>query len=440
MLSALLNRLQVHQRNALEGFNLTPSENRLSPLATLPFTLDPHSRYFQDDLRLFGQWCFPAGRQLGAIEREILHPLLKQFTRSRFINVRPISGINCTTIVLAALAKPGDRILTVPIGAGGHANTRQVATRLGAQPLDIPFLNAFDIDEAALTALLRREKIRLIYLDQSTLLFPIDPKPIRDIVDAVSPDTLIHYDSSQVNGLIFGSVLPNPLERGADSFGGSTHKTLPGPHKSFIATHSPQLARAIEATSDHFVSQHTMAGVVSLAITLLEFRDCGGDIYARRTVENAQAFADELAASGLHVAARGDAFTACHQVWVAAEPSTSAAAQSYRLEQAGILANPFPSLPTVRTSAFRLSAAAFTRMGGTSAHARQLARMFALALRGDTPIADEVRALRRELNAVRYCYDAANAQALAARIDSHDVSYRFEPLSIEQRAVGFAVG
>lgn len=417
-LSALLNRLQAHEHAASRAFNLTPSENRLSPLATLPFSLDIYSRYFLDDLRLFGEWCFPAGRHLGAIEHELLHPLLKRFTKSRFVNVRPISGLNCMTIAFAAWTQPGDKVLVLPSSAGGHASTRHVAKRFGLACIDLPFRDAFDIDEPALRTLLSREKIRLVYIDQSTHLFPLDPKPIRDIVDAVSAGTQIHYDSSHINGLIFGGAAPHPLERGAHSFGGSTHKTLPGPHKGFIATDSQPLADAFEAASDHFVSQHKTAEVVSLALTLMEFRDCGGDAYARQIVENARAFAHELAACGLRVASREATFTACHQVWVAAEPTISAATQSYRLEQAGIFANVFRRLPTVPTHAFRLSTAEFTRMGGNGTDARQLARAFTQALHGDTRAAGKIAALRERLSTVRYCYGERDVLALTEFVRS----------------------
>lgn len=416
--SELLDRLKAHEHHASHAFNLTPSENRLSPLAQLPFTLDAYSRYFLDDMRLFGHWCFPAGRHLGAIEREILHPLLKTFAKSEFVNVRPISGINCMTIVLAALIRPGDKVLVVPASAGGHVSTRHVAARLGACVLDIPFIDPFEIDRAALGTILSQHPIRLIYLDQSTQLAPLDPQPIRDLVDAVSPGTLIHYDSSHVNGLIFGGALPNPLEHGADMFGGSTHKTLPGPHKGFIATNSPELAAAIESVTDHFVSQHKMAEVISLAITLIEFRDCGGDVYARQTIENARAFADEAAQHGMHVARHGSAFTDCHQVWIEADRSVNVATQCYRLDQAGILANNFPGLPGIARPAFRLSTAELSRLGATAQDVRQLARAFVGATRGDARAAVAVQALRLRLNEVRYCHGVAEAQRLAAFVKS----------------------
>ncbi|GAB4566624.1 MAG: serine hydroxymethyltransferase [Rhizobacter sp.] len=411
-LTDLFARLRAHEARAAKSFNLTPSENRLSPLATMPFAFDAYSRYFLDDLRLFGQWCFPAGRHLGAIERDVLHPVLKQLACSSHVNVRPISGISCMTIILAALTKPGDLVLVVPASAGGHASTRHVAARLGAEAVDIPFRNPFDIDLDRLRDLLRDRSPRLVYIDQSTLLFPIDAKQIRSLVDQVSPTTLIHYDSSHLNGLVLGGIVANPLERGADSFGGSTHKTLPGPHKGFIATQSVEISKAVEAVTDHFVSQHKMAEVTSLAITLLEFRDCGGVRYAQQTVENARTFAATVAERGLSVAGADRGMTDCHQVWVAAGGRKSLPEQATTLESAGLLVNSFPSLPSIDGPAFRLSLAEFTRMGAQRADAQTLAHAFADVLAGDGRGMDALQALRHKLARVAYCWDVESIPGL----------------------------
>ena len=74
-------------------------------------------------------------------------------------------------------------------------------------------------------------------------MFPIDPQPIRNLIDKLSPETILHYDSSHINGLIFGKALFNPLTRGAHCYGGSTHKTLPGPHKGFLAMNELSIAK-----------------------------------------------------------------------------------------------------------------------------------------------------------------------------------------------------
>jgi len=45
-----------------------------------------------------------------------------------------------------------------------------------------------------------------------------------------------YYDVSHNAAFIIGKQHPNPLEDGYDAFGGSTHKTIPGPQKAFFAT------------------------------------------------------------------------------------------------------------------------------------------------------------------------------------------------------------
>src|SRR5690349_6191498 len=117
-IAALFQRLKRHQAHAEEAIHLTASENVLSPLARLPFGMDLHARYFLDDLRLFGTWCFPAGAEPGAIEQEILTPVLAELAGASHVNVRPISGINCMTIALAALTSPGQTLLSVPVASG----------------------------------------------------------------------------------------------------------------------------------------------------------------------------------------------------------------------------------------------------------------------------------------------------------------------------------
>lgn len=396
--------------------NLTPSENVLSPLARLPFVLDAHGRYFLDDLRLFGRWFFPAGRELGALQHDVLTPILQTMTEARHVNIRPISGINCMTAALAGIARSGDTVLTVPLSAGGHASTSVVATRLGLRVEPLPFTTPHDLDLDRLADMLERESPALIYFDQSTLLFPIDPEPVRRIVDIVSPSTLIHYDSSHVNGLILGGAVFNPLRRGADSFGGSTHKTLAGPHKGFFATNRDDLAERFQAATDHFVSHHHMASVLSLAITLIEMQECGGAEYARTTVDNARLFAVALANEGVPAAEGERGYTSCHQVWVPCDTVEATAALTNRLERCGLLANNFNCLPGLDRPGFRLSAAEITKRGASSDDMVELAGVIADAVlerAGDDDIRGRVADLAGRWAEPRYCFGWKDIEDIA---------------------------
>lgn len=377
----------------------------MSPLARLPLVFDVYSRYFFDHNVLFDEWLFYGGIEAGLIEQEQLLPLLREMSGAAHVDVRPIAGLNCMTIVMAGLCGRDATMLTVPEDAGGHMSSTTVAAHLGIQIAPLPMDGqAVDLDRLAVT--LRELRPTAIYLDQSTQLFPLDPLPIREVIDASSPSTHLHVDASHTNGLILGGALPNPLERGASSFGGSTHKTLPGPHKGFFATNDERLAASVGDVAYHLVSHRRPAESIALAITLLEMRDCGGDVYARSTVANAQRFAAALHQRGVRIACEDNGFTRCHQVWVGEPEAGDLTATAKLLYDAGVLVNKLSDLPGFPGPALRMSLAEFTRMGGDFDAVDELVEIFATALAGgnSAALAGRVGELRSRLDRPQYCY------------------------------------
>lgn len=412
----LLEALVRDQGRARRTLNLVPSENILSPLARVPFVLDAYSRYFFDHFRKFGSWCFYGALEPGRIEIDVLLPLLRELAGAPHVTVQPLSGLNCMTVALSALTRPGDCVVTVPPTCGGHISTAGVAARLGLRTMTLPMRGLFDIDDRALAALLRTARPALVYIDQSTQLFPIDPMAIRAQIDRESPSTRLHVDSSHVNGLILFGAMWNPLDRGADTFGGSTHKTLPGPHKGFLATRDAQLFRSIEASADVFVSHHHPADVLSLAITLLELKAFDGWSYAARVCSNAKRLAERLHDGGIAVAASDRGFTACHQVWV--DPGAGSAEEiAATLAGAGVNVNRLSDIPGHFHAAFRLSVAEITRLGAIDSDIDAVAMVLQRAIVDRTDSETLRRGLDEtlpRLNRPRYCFDARD-EALVVR-------------------------
>lgn len=407
------NMLSMMFNNEVESskrINLVASENVLSPFAKLPFILDFHTRYFLDDKNRFGKWYFPGGKAIGEIEEEILLPLLSELSGAKYVNIRPISGMNCMTIALAGLTKPGDTILSVPFDYGGHISTPVIAEQFGLDVVDIPFLNTYDIDLDRLKKILTEKKPRLIYIDQSTFLFPIDPQPIRELIDQYSPKTVVHYDSSHTNGLILGQAMFNPLDRGAHVFGGSTHKTLAGPHKGFLATNCSTIAKKIQDKSYHFVSHHHPSSSLSLAITLLELKHCGGAEYARQIICNAKIFAESLSKHNFYVAGEERGFTGAHQVWSYPQGEEgNGELQTYldRLLRRGIVPSRFDSLPGINQPSFRMSLAEVTRYGASAEDIESIANIMAELVHSDT-LTDTSQSrllfLHEKLSRVKFCF------------------------------------
>jgi glycine/serine hydroxymethyltransferase len=406
----LLIKLDSHQKKANTSLNFTPSENVMSPLSRVPLVMDIYSRYFFEHKKLFGEWFFFGGIEAGEIQGEYTEPVLRKLTKANYVDVRPLSGLNCMTIVMAALCKKGGNMLTIPEPFGGHMSSANVAKRLGINANEIPFDN-HEIDLDLFMLQVKKIKPDLIYIDQSTQLFPIDPMPLRKIIDIHSPMTKIHYDSSHINGLILTGAIFNPLENGAHSFGGSTHKTLPGPHKAFFATNDKIIYSLFDDIAYHFISHNQVASSISLAITLLELMECNGVLYAQRIIENAKLFANGISNNGIPVAAKHKGFTNCHQVWIGTPKGMSAdkiASQMYNL---GILVNKLPCLPLFDTPSFRFSLAEITKLGATSKEMPQLINIISTLINQENlkqdqleSISLEMQSLKSKLSKPKYCF------------------------------------
>ena len=198
-------------------------------------------------------------------------------------------------IVLRSLGGgQGGNILTVSPEQGGHYATKDLANSFGLNVDFIHGLNEYLLDYDSLEKQLFEKEYTLIYLDQSHCLFPIDIKKVSEIVKKVSPNTLIHVDISHCLGLVFGKTINNPLEDGADSFGGSTHKTFPGPQRAVFCTNNTALAEIIDNNQNFMVSSHHFGTVASLGIALLEFKEMGGEKYTKQIIKNSKILAENL--------------------------------------------------------------------------------------------------------------------------------------------------
>ena len=412
-ISKLLGLLHQHEDRYKNSIHFAPRETYMSPFSRLPFVIDAYGRYFFSKKKAANA-SFHGGRELGGLEEEILIPVLQEMTGAGYINVRPISGMNCLTVTLAALVEQGDTVLTLETDVGGHPSTPHIAKRLGINVEFMPMETPYDLNLEHLADQIQRTQPALIYIDQSNSLFPVKPAPIRELVDRYSPRTLIHFDSSHLNGLILGGAVFNPLSCGADTFGGSTHKTVPGPHKAFLATNNSKLAAKFDSMGNYFVSHSHMAEVISLAITLLEMKYCGGSTYASSVVENAQSFAHHLAEMGTTVAAPERNFTECHQVWVT--PDTDNPRELVeRLYRCGLIVNDFQTLPGISRHSFRLSLAEMTKLGMRKADVHSLAQTFQDALSPALPerkVRKQVSQIRQNFSQPHYCYTLEDIDSL----------------------------
>lgn len=203
----------------------------------------------------------------------------------------------------------------------------------------------------------------MVYIDQSYALFPIDTRKLSEMIKSVSEDIIIHVDVSHWLGLILGNALTNPLQH-VDSIGGSTHKTFPGPQKAIFACNDSSLYDKVKEAQYYLLSSNHFGSTISLALSLLEFFETGGEKYAQQIVVNAKTFAKKLYELGCDVKYPELGFTNCHQVWV---DTQSLGIDSYNasnlLKKCLINTNVLVDLPKFPHPTFRFGVNEVTRLG-----------------------------------------------------------------------------
>ena len=415
-INSLINLLLLNEKKFNNSFYMIPSENPISPLAKRVFLYDAYTRYYFDNINQWGTWAFPGGNIIGKIEEEILIPLLQEMTEAKYINVKPISGLNCMLIVLFSYCQNGDCVCLIPFELGGHPSTAEIAKTMGLQIIYAPSNDSnFDIDWDKFDTMLTKYKPKLVYVDQATVLFPLNISKIKQSIISCSLDTKIHVDSSHLNGLILGNVLPNPLKEGADSFGGSTHKTLAGPHKAFVVTNDKDIADIFSIKSSYMISHHHIADVIALTVILLEFKQKKGSEYAKQMVANAKIFGKVLDSFGFNVQGKKLGYTNCHQIWLDPNNYMDTIEAAKELLEAGIIVNTFAKLPLLDNPAFRIGVNEATNLGLKEEEMLTLASFFneLIVKRTKTSvIKKEVKKLRKEFDATKFCFTKEEAAVL----------------------------
>lgn len=357
-------RLQEAMRSATAALNLVPSENRLSPLASLPLGSDLVNRYFFNDQLDPGFWQFRGGQEVATLETALTIGSLERLARADFVNVRPISGMSAMLLVLAALGgPPGGHVVTIDPATGGHYATSALARRLGLEVTTVPVRDG-QVDLVELRRVVHPARTRVVYLDLQNARHELAVAPIVETIREVAPDTFLHVDCSHTLGLVLGGAHANPLDLGATSMGGSTHKTFPGPHKGAVFTRSGSVAQLLRETQMDLLSSHHLAQTISLGFAAAEFLHFGQG-YARQVVRNARALGQRLHDAGFDVILDGDGHvTSTHQVWVRIGSPTETDAFCEALYSRGVRANVQVDLPGVAGPILRLGVNEMTFRGG----------------------------------------------------------------------------
>jgi glycine hydroxymethyltransferase len=283
-----------------------------------------------------------------------------------YANVQPHSGSQANQVVFLAFLKPGDKILSMALAAGGHLS-HGAAPNLSGKWFAVAQYGVAEesglIDYDTVDALANEHRPKLIIAGGSAYPRIIDFARFRQIANRVG--ALLLVDMAHFAGLVAGNMHPSPLPY-ADVVTTTTYKSLRGARGGLILANDTAIGKKIDAALfpglQGSAMLHAIAGkAVCLDEALRpEFRE-----YARQVVENAKQMADTLQARGYRLVS-GGTDTALMLLDLRPQGLTGKAAV-ISLEAAGLTCNKNaipgdPQPPTV-TSGVRLSAAAGTTRG-----------------------------------------------------------------------------
>src|ERR1700759_2424115 len=331
---------------------------------------------------------YPGKRYYGGCEYvDIIEQLAIDRAKALFgaehANVQPHAGAQANTAVYHALLQPGDRIMGLSLPHGGHLSHGMkinVSGRLyDIVPYEVsPDDHRIDMDEVERLA--KEHRPKLLLAGWSAYPRVLDFERFRAIADAVGAYLMV--DMAHFAGLVAAGEHPNPVPV-ADVVTSTVHKTLGGPRSGVIFC-KEEYAKKINSAV--FPGQQGGPLEHAIAAKAVAFRIAATDLFKerqRRTVEGAQALAEELLAGGVNVLTGG---TDVHLVLVDLRDSELNGQQGEdRLHDIGTPVNrnavPFAPRPPMVTSGLRIGTPALATRGFQTEDFTEVADIIAAALK-----------------------------------------------------------
>ncbi|OHX15367.1 serine hydroxymethyltransferase [Chromobacterium amazonense] len=326
---------------------------------------------------------YPGKRFYGGCEHvDVVEQLaidrVKQLFGAEYANVQPHSGSQANQAVYFSILKPGDTVMGMNLGHGGHL-THGSPANLSGKMFNIVAYGLNDkeeIDYDDMERVAMETKPKLIIGGASAYALRFDFERMGQIAKKVGAYFMV--DMAHYAGLIAAGLYPNPVPH-ADFVTSTTHKTLRGPRGGII------LARAEFEKSINSNVFPTLQGgplehvIAAKAVAFKEALQPEFKIYQEQVLKNASIMAKTLAERGVRIVS-GRTESHVFLVDLRAKGLTGKAADAL-LGRAHITVNKNaipndPETPFV-TSGIRIGSPAITTRGFKEAEAILVANMVA---------------------------------------------------------------
>jgi glycine hydroxymethyltransferase len=348
---------------------------------------------------------YPGKRFYGGCEyvdqiEQIAIDRVKKLFGAEYANVQPHSGSQANQAVYFSILKPGDTVMGMNLGHGGHL-THGSPANLSGKLFNIVAYGVNDKEEIDYDDMERvaiEKQPKLLIGGASAYALRFDWARMAEIAKKVGAYFMV--DMAHYSGLIAAGVYPNPVPH-ADFVTSTTHKTLRGPRGGIIlakAEYEKSINSNVFPSLQGGPLMHVIAGK---AVAFAEAMTPEFKVYQEQVLKNASAMAQTLAERGVRIISGR---TESHMFLVDLRPkglTGKAADAALGLADITVNKNAIPNDPESPfvTSGIRIGSPAITTRGFKEEEARQVAHFIADVL--DAP-ADEAKiaAVREKVHAL----------------------------------------
>ncbi len=339
-----------------------------------------------------GKRYYAGNKFIDQVEQEAIDRAKKLFG-AEHANVQPHSGSQANQAVYLALLKPGDKVLGLDLGSGGHLTHGSKVNASGkiyefhSYGVD-PKTEKLDYDQIEKIAL--EIKPKLIVCGATAYPFKINFKKFRQIADKAG--SYLMADIAHIAGLVVAGLHPHPFPH-ADVVTTTTHKTLRGPRSGLILCKKNDRfdleGRADLATKiDRAVFPGLQGGpldhvIAAKAIIFKEAMRADFRKYQQRILKNTQAMVNEFKKENVRLVGGG---SENHLILMdLSDLQVGSTKIQNALEEAGIHLNrnsiPFDKRSPFDPSGLRLGTAAITTRGFREKESALVAQMIIEAIK-----------------------------------------------------------
>jgi glycine hydroxymethyltransferase len=391
LIADILSLVEKHEEwRGRRCINLIPSENVMSSDVRRLLSSEMAHRYTAPDRFYMGTRFVDNVEKLG-------EDIAKRIFKAETADLRPLSGHIADWIFLANFTSRGDLLMCVSAEDGGYPGlwNRGLPKYLGLELAAFPFSKEkmkIRIEEAKMAII--KAKPRVIIFGASLFLFP---HPVRELAEvAKEVGAHVGFDGSHVMGLIAGGGFQSPLQEGASTLFGSTHKTFFGPQGGIILANKEYGETLKKKVHPAFVDNAHWNRIAALTLALAEMEEFG-KMYAKQVIQNAQTLAKTLYDFGFPVVGSGLGYTMSHQVLLNYGGYKQGREIAELLERANIIVD----------CGVRLGTCEATRRGMREAEIEQVAVLIKQVVMDRKPpgkIKKDVEKLAREFHRIEYSF------------------------------------